>query len=119
MFSVHRSHGRSNLMLLLKLFCPNDRLLIILISILSTLVDTYYLKSVLYSSSIYSGDMNFRKSLFISCFSVVYRRITMDYHSIISLLQAVKLSFIERIGYFRIFPETQSFAIRRSDWLTI
>ena len=53
----------------------------------------------------------------ISCFSVVYRRITVDYHSIISLFQAVKLPFIVRIGYFRIFPETQSFAIHRSDWL--
>ena len=55
---------------------------------------------------------------FISCFSVVYRRITVDYHSIIPLFQAVKLSFNVWIGYFRIFPEDRSFAICRSDWLT-
>ena len=57
--------------------------------------------------------------LCLSCFSVVYLRITVDYHSIISLFQAVKLSFIVRIDCFRVFPKDPSFAIRRSDWLTI
>jgi len=34
------------------------------------------------------------KEIFISCFSVVYLRKTVDYQLIISLLQTVKLSFI-------------------------
>ena len=43
----------------------------------------------------------------------------MNYHSIISLFQAVKLSFIVRIGYFRIYPEDRSLVFSGSDWLII
>ena len=49
----------------------------------------------------------------------VYSMLTMEYPSITSLFQAVKLSFNLRSCYFYIFSEDRSFAIRRFDWLTI
>ena len=63
----------------------------------------------------------------ISCFSVVYRRITVDYHSIISPFQAVKLPFrcdgtffpLMRLKHFSVCHSWKYYRLMFTRWNTL